>query len=133
MKIFNLKGFKNLPLINGIKQCPSGDYSAIKNFGEWCSFSYGCRFGEQCSFGEKCSFENGNIAKTGYPLLTFGGFGTLNRTTYFFNCEDGIFVRCGCFSGNINNFREQVKLTREGKIAEEYFAIADLVERKWGK
>lgn len=61
----------------------------------------------------------------------FGGFGSTNRTTYFFNCEDGIFVRCGCFSGFINQFREQVMATRSGEIADEYLAIADLVEKKW--
>ena len=67
------------------------------------------------------------------PLLSFGGFGSRNSTTYFFNCEDGIFVRCYCFSGFIDQFRTQVKETRKGKIAEEYLNIADLVERKWGE
>ena len=40
----------------GYKVCPSGDYTNIKNFGEWCSFGKGCSFGEQCSFGESCRF-----------------------------------------------------------------------------
>ena len=84
-------------------------------------------------FGEHCTFENGHKANPGYPLLTFGGFGTVNRTTAFFNCSDGIFVRCGCFSGFIDQFREQVKATRDGGIADDYLAIADLVERKWKK
>ena len=67
----------------GRKICPTGDYTAIKGFGEqcifgeWCSFikqcSFGaycyfskgcgfveqCSFGEQCGFGEKCSFGEG--------------------------------------------------------------------------
>ena len=33
---------------NGIKICPTGDYSAIKNISEACSF------GERCSFGKEC-------------------------------------------------------------------------------
>ena len=40
----------------GRKKCPVGDYTAIKSFGELCSFGEGCRFGELCSFGEECRF-----------------------------------------------------------------------------
>lgn len=40
----------------GIKNCPTGDYTAIKIFGEECIFGALCRFGEECSFGEWCSF-----------------------------------------------------------------------------
>ena len=39
-----------------------------------------------------------------------------------------IIVACGCFCGTIDEFREQVKNTREGKIAKEYLMIADLME-----
>ena len=57
------------------------------------------------------------------------GFGTKGRTTTFYRCSDGkIRVNCGCFSGTLDEFREQVKKTREGKIAEEYLEIADLME-----
>lgn len=60
---------------------------------------------------------------------TIKGFGTIFRTTTFFRCKDKkIRVICGCFYGTINEFREQVKETREGKIAKEYFMIADLME-----
>ena len=61
---------------------------------------------------------------------TVKGFGTEFRTTTFFRCTDGVTrVRCGCFYGDLNEFREQVKNTRSGKIAEEYLMIADLMER----
>ena len=98
-----------------------------------CNVGTRCYFGYECRFGDGCCFECGHVAKQRYPLLIFGGFGTAHGTTYFFNCEDGIFVRCGCFSGFIDQFREQVKATRNGKIADEYLTIADLVERKWRK
>lgn len=42
--------------------------------------------------------------------------------------EDGIGVKCGCFNGSLEQFREQVKETRNGKIAKEYLIIADLME-----
>jgi len=43
----------------GIKQCPSGDYTQIKNFSERCRFGEGCSFGERCSFGTWCRFGEG--------------------------------------------------------------------------
>ena len=61
---------------------------------------------------------------------TIHGFGTQFRTTTFFRCKDKqVRVCCGCFFGTIPKFREQVKKTREGKIAEEYLMIADLMEK----
>lgn len=61
---------------------------------------------------------------------TVKGFGTKFRTTTFFRCKDkAVRVICGCFYGDLSEFREQVKNTRSGKIAEEYLMIADLMER----
>ena len=58
------------------------------------------------------------------------GFGSTYRTSTFFRSRDGkIKVTCGCFYGTIDEFREQVKKTREGEIAEEYLMIADLMEK----
>ena len=60
---------------------------------------------------------------------TIKGFGTKYRNTTFFRCRDGqIRVVCGCFFGTVDEFRTQVKGTREGKIAKEYLMIADLME-----
>lgn len=60
---------------------------------------------------------------------TIKGFGTYFRKTTFFRCKDEkIRVNCGCFHGTIDEFRERVKNTREGKIAKEYLMIADLME-----
>lgn len=61
---------------------------------------------------------------------TIHGFGTQFRTTTFFRCKDKkVRVACGCFFGTIPEFREQVKDTRKGKIAEEYLVISDLMEK----
>ena len=65
---------------------------------------------------------------------TIGGFGTKFRTSTFFRCKDGIVrVKCGCFYGDLEEFRNQVKNTRKGKIAEEYLMIADLMEKHFDK
>ena len=65
---------------------------------------------------------------------TIHGFGTQFRTTTFFRCKDKqVRVSCGCFFGTIPEFREQVKNTRKGKIAEEYLMIADLMEKHFAE
>ena len=58
------------------------------------------------------------------------GFGRENRNTTFFRTKNNeIFVNCGCFSGNLNEFRKKVKEThRESKMAQEYLMIADLMQ-----
>ena len=58
------------------------------------------------------------------------GFGHCFRTTTFFRCEDKIIrVQCGCFYGDLAQFREIVKKTHgDSKYAKEYLAIADLME-----
>ena len=58
------------------------------------------------------------------------GFGRCFRTTTFFRCKDKILrVQCGCFYGDLAQFREIVKKTHgDRKYAKEYLAIADLME-----
>ena len=58
------------------------------------------------------------------------GFGICFRTTTFFRCKDKILrVQCGCFYGDLAQFREIVKKTHgDSKYAKEYLAIADLME-----
>ena len=58
------------------------------------------------------------------------GFGREYRTTTFFRCKDGkVRVQCGCFYGDLKEFRAIVKDTHgESKKAKEYLMIADLME-----
>ena len=58
------------------------------------------------------------------------GFGRYFRATTFFRCKDKILrVQCGCFYGDLAQFREIVKKTHgDSKYAKEYLAIADLME-----
>ncbi len=63
-----------------------------------------------------------------YAVVT--GFGRYFRATTFFRCKDRILrVQCGCFYGDLAQFREIVKKTHgDSKYAKEYLAIADLME-----
>ena len=57
------------------------------------------------------------------------GFGTeFHCTTFYRGKNKKIMVNCGCFHGDLEGFRKQVKETRNGKIAKEYLMIADLME-----
>ena len=61
---------------------------------------------------------------------TIKGFGRECRTTTFFRLKNGeVGVRCGCFYGTIEQFREKVQETHgDSKYAKEYLMIADLME-----
>lgn len=114
--------------------CTFGDrciFGKCCRFSRFCSFGKHCSFGECCSFGEQCRCEFGEFEK----MSTIGGFGREERTTYFFKLTDGnIGVRCGCFTGNLNEFREKVKETHgETKYAKEYLMAADLMEYHFGE
>ena len=66
-------------------------------------------------------------------ILQITGLGTEHRPTTVFRAEDGIKVACGCFLGDLGQFREQVKNTRTGKVQEEYLKFAELVEIYFGE
>ena len=63
------------------------------------------------------------------------GFGSEYRATTFFRLNDGnVGVKCGCFYGTLNEFREKVKETHgETKRAKEYLMLADLMEYRFSK
>lgn len=62
-----------------------------------------------------------------YTLIQ--GFGTEFRCTTFYRGKNKkIMVNCGCFHGDLEEFKKQVKETRSEKIAKEYLMIADLME-----
>ena len=73
---------------------------------------------------------SGNAKVSGnadYALVQ--GFGTEFRCTTFYRGKNKkIMVNCGCFHGDLEEFRKQVKETRSGKIAKEYLMIAGLME-----
>ena len=191
MKKYTQADFDAFEVIDGIKQCPSGDYSDIRvfgedcsfgawcsfgaccsfgedcsfdedcsfgawcsfgaccSFGEWCSFSESCSFGAWCSFGaccsfgewcsfgaccsfgKGCSFEGKGEYIGDYPFLAFVGFGSrIGSKVYFFNLQDGIYVRCGCWLSDIAGFRERVKAKNADAM---YLDLCDLVERKFDR
>ena len=147
MKEYTQADFDNFEVDEyGHKICPAGDYTAIKGFGEWCSFGKGCSFGEECSFGEGCSFgeecsfgewcsfgeecsyENGAVKNGRYVAVD--RIGSENRKAYFYIDDNGnMFVRAGCWFSDMAAFKERVKKVHAGTIHEKtYLAACDLAE-----
>ena len=135
----------------GVRHFPTGDYSGIKSFGEYCSFGRGCsfggycsfgegcsfgkwcRFGEWCSFGERCrfgrgcSFEAGRISNGRYVAVD--RIGSVQRKAYFFKGDEGLFVRAGCWFSSLEDFKARVREVHSGTRHErEYLAACDLAE-----
>ena len=63
------------------------------------------------------------------------GFGSEYRTTTFFRLKDGgVGVRCGCFYGTLQEFRDKVRETHgKTKKAREYLMLADLMELRFSE
>ena len=62
---FTQEEFDALPVVGGYRQCPTGDYSDVKEFSADCVFGSGCKFGSYCvfgsysEFGSYCKFDSG--------------------------------------------------------------------------
>ena len=133
MRVYTQAEFDALPVEHGIRQCPSGDYTQVKMFGEECSFSEECSFGEGCSFGGGCRFGEGcnleGVELLGPSVLSAGGLGRENRTTYGIPHAGGVRVRCGCWAGELDEFRARVsEVHGDSPIGKEYQLMADLFE-----
>lgn len=101
------------------------DCTQIQEFPEWC------RFGECCSFGKRCTLEENKELITSY-LISIGGFGSENRTTYFLPVKEGLYVRCGCFGGWLEEFKGRIKEThQDSHYAKEYLLMCDLAQMRY--
>ena len=94
-----------------------------------------CVTGNAWVTGNACVTGNARVAGNAWvtgnaDYAVVKGFGRFFRATTFFRCKDKILrVRCGCFYGDMTQFREIVKKTHgDSKYAKEYLAIADLME-----
>ena len=98
-------------------------YGNARVFGDASVFGNAWVFGDASVFGNAWIMSNNDYA-------TISNFGSQNRTTTFQMCKDDIVrVKCGCFWGTINEFRNKVKEThKDSYLAQEYLMIADLME-----
>ena len=91
-------------------------------YGNAWVYDNACVYGDARVCGDACVYGDAGYA-------TVHGFGSEYRTTTFFKTKAGVGVKCGCFYGNLSEFRKKVVETHgETKKAKEYLMIADLME-----
>ena len=75
---------------------------------------------EAASFGKWSKIEDYH---TLLRIHSLGWIGSRKETTYLFVCEDGNYVRCGCWFGTLDDFKKRVhdKYT-DGQYRKEYDA-----------
>lgn len=61
-------------------------------------------------------------------LLQITGLGSSHRPTTVYRTKNGIEITCGCFHGDLEQFRTRVIDTRKGKVRDEYLKFAELIE-----
>ena len=61
-------------------------------------------------------------------LLQITGLGSSHRTTTVYRTKNGIEIVCGCFRGDLEEFKTRVIETRKGKIRDEYLKFAELIK-----
>lgn len=73
---------------------------------------------------------NKACVRSSNDYICITGFGSHNRNTTFYKCEDeSINVVCGCFDGTLDEFVAKVKQThKDSKYAREYLTIVEAVK-----
>jgi hypothetical protein len=103
-------------------------YGYAQVYGDARVYGYAQVYGDARVYGD-AAFSGDARVSGNADYACIKGFGTeFRHTTFYKTKENGIGVKCGCFNGSLEQFREQVKETRTGKIVKEYLAIADLME-----
>ena len=65
-------------------------------------------------------------------IFIAGPLGSRSGYTTFFHTDKGIFVRCGCFRGTLEEFVAKVKETHnDNEHARNYLAIVEFVKQKY--
>ena len=65
-------------------------------------------------------------------ILIVGRIGSRNDYTTIFHTDKGVFVRCGCFKGTLDEFESKVKQTHNGsKHEKDYLALIQFVKIKF--
>ena len=65
-------------------------------------------------------------------ILIAGIIGSRNNYTTIFHTDKGVFVRCGCFRGTLEEFETKVKETHKGnKHEKDYLALIQFAKIKF--
>jgi hypothetical protein len=72
---------------------------------------------------------NGNIVGIIEDWMNHDNIGSRKSRTLFFKTDKGVFVQCGCFFGNLDEFVDKVKETHQGnKHERDYLALVEFIK-----
>ena len=75
---------------------------------------------------------NNDIAGKIEDWMSHDNIGSRNSRTLFFKTDKGVFVRCGCFRGDLEKFIKKVKETHgDSKHARDYLALVEFIKIKF--
>jgi uncharacterized protein YjbI with pentapeptide repeats len=63
-------------------------------------------------------------------ILLIGPIGSRADYTHIYRTDKGVYVKCGCFFGTVDEFASKVKDTHgDNKYANQYFKVIDFVNK----
>ena len=67
-------------------------------------------------------------------ILLIGPIGSRADYTHIYRTDKGVYVKCGCFFGTVDEFASKVKDTHgDNKYANQYFKVIDFVNKYFEK
>ena len=104
-------------------------YGKARVYGEAMVYGEARVCGEAMVYGKAMVCGKARICESN-DYATVTGFGSQLRTTTFFRQKDNsLGVKCGCFSGTMEEFKDKVtEIHGDNKYAKEYLMIAALME-----
>lgn len=88
-----------------------------------CVYGYARVYGNAMVRGNAIVGDNARVGGDASWLIV-GPIGSRDDFTTFFSGEDGIYVSCGCFSGDIDEFEKAVEKTHAGTKHEKDYKLA---------
>lgn len=160
MKAYTQQEFDVLTRDNdGYIHCPSGDWTQVDfgradkirfdsgcelgygcELGDWCELGDGCelgdwcKLGDECVLGDSCVLEGGRVRNAVY--FSAGPIGGARCTAYAY-CDiktGGVYVRAGCWFGDIAAFEQYVREEHGGTAYEtDYLAFAAFARARFAR
>ena len=94
-------------------------------------------YGNAWVFGNAWVYNNAEVYNNAYisnttDYITIGPIGSRNdHTTFYLSKDMTIYVKCGCFSGSIDEFKDKVNETHKDndKYRNDYLSVIEVVKK----
>ena len=117
--------------------CTLGDDCTLGGgckLGDDCTLGDRCKLGDRCTLGDRCKMEAGRVQNAAFFFAS--NIGSENRTAYAY-CDTKMgemFVRAGCWFGDIDAFEQRVRNVHAGTHHEtDYLAFAQFARARFAR